>query len=125
LLLRIQEHKILATRYAQELIEWLRGEKEENWGGKHYSIGNPRDSFTEKVTYFEFNPTVCFNSLNWNNDSPCDYNLNSLFKRTATFSWSKTAEGYIYQVNLSVLVEWQDLGNIYQVPINTVFTVWE
>lgn len=123
--LKIQEHKILATRYAQELLEWLRGEKEENWGGEHYSIGYPVDSFTEKVTQFGSDQALCFNDLNWNNDFPCDYNLNSLFKRTVTFSWNETPEGFIYQVNTSILVEWQELGNTYQVPINTVLTIWE
>ena len=29
--LKVQEHKILATRYAEELLEWLRGEKEVDW----------------------------------------------------------------------------------------------
>jgi len=122
--LKVQEHKILATRYAQELVEWLRGEKEENWGGEFYNISNPVDSFTEKVTQFGSYQTVCFNNLNWDNNPSCGYDLLSLFKRTATFSWYQNAD-YIYQINLSVIVEWQEADNTYKVPINTIFTIWE
>ena len=123
--LKVQEHKILATRYAQELVEWLRGEKEENWGGELYNINNPVDSFTEKITKFRSSQAVCFNSLDWNNTSPCTYSLDSFFKRTASFTWNSNFENYIYQVNASILVEWQELGQTYQVPINSIFTIWE
>jgi len=121
--LKIQEHKILATRYAEELLEWLRGEKEENWGGELYNISNPVDSFTEKVSQWGSDQTICFNSLDWNNTSPCNYSLDQFFKRSASFTWNPG--NYIYQVNVAILVEWQELGQTYQIPINTVFTVWE
>ena len=29
--MKIQEHKILATRYAEEGVEWLKQEKEDDW----------------------------------------------------------------------------------------------
>jgi len=121
--LKIQEQKILATRYAEELLEWLRGEKEENWGGDVYQLGNQVDSFTEKVTQFGINQPVCFNNLNWNKNFSCEYSLPPFFKRTAYFTWN--SGNYLYQVNISILVEWQELGKTYKVPINSIFTIWE
>jgi prepilin-type N-terminal cleavage/methylation domain len=107
--LKVQEHKILATRYAQELVEWLRGEKEIDW-----------NQFTTHTG------TYCFNSsqiTSWGSRGNCSgYGLNNLYKREVTL----TVQGNpAYQVNVSITVLWQELGQTYQVPINTVFTVWE
>jgi len=107
--LKVQEHKILATRYAQELLEWLRGEKEADWN--------------QFVTH---NGTYCFNSspiTSWGSRGNCSgYGLNNLYKREVTL----TVQGNpAYQVNVSITVLWQELGQTYQIPINTVFTVWE
>jgi type II secretory pathway pseudopilin PulG len=107
--LKIQEHKILATRYAEELLEWLRGEKEVDW-----------NLFTTK------SDTYCFNSSpisSWGNLGNCSsYSLNTLYKREVVLTSYGTPP---YQVNVSITVSWQELGQTYQVPINTVFTVWE
>ena len=107
--LKVQEHKILATRYAQELLEWLRGEKEADWN--------------QFVTH---NGTYCFNYsiiTDWGSRGNCSgYGLNNLYKREVTL----TVQGNpAYQVNVSITVSWQELGQTYQIPINTVFTVWE
>ena len=107
--LKIQENKILATRYAQELLEWLRGEKEADW-----------NNFTTK------NNTYCFNSSpipSWGSAGNCsNYGLNNLYKREVNLNPQGNPP---YQVNVSITVSWQELGQIYQVPLNTVFTVWE
>jgi type II secretory pathway pseudopilin PulG len=107
--LKVQEHKILATRYAQELVEWLRGEKEVDW--------NQFTTYTGKY---------CFNSspiTSWGSLGNCsDYGLNNLYKREVNL----TVQGNpAYQVNVSITVLWQELGQTYKIPINTVFTVWE
>jgi len=107
--LKIQEHKILATRYAEELLEWLRGEKEADWNRFATRTG-----------------TYCFNSLpinSWGNFGNCSsYSLNNLYKRELILSSYGTPP---YQINVAITVSWQELGQTYQVPINTVFTVWE
>jgi len=107
--LKVQEHKILATRYAQELLEWLRGEKEADWN--------------QFVTH---NGTYCFNYsiiTGWGSRGNCSgYGLNNLYKREVAL----TVQGNpAYQVNVSITVLWQELAQTYQIPINTVFTVWE
>ena len=106
---KINEHKILATHYAEELREWLRGEKEADW----LSFVNDRMG------------TWCFNNktLSWgNNFGQCSsYNLDNIFKRQVTLE--KNAD--TTQVEVRIIVEWQELNNIYKVPINTIFSIWE
>ena len=110
--LKIQEHKILATRYAEELLEWLRGEKEADW-----------NQFTTHSGPYCFNSSPIPMS-NWptsGNCPPASF-LNNLYKREVILTPQGSPP---YQVNVSITVLWQELGQTYQVPINTVFTVWE
>jgi len=107
--LKTQENKILAIRYAQELLEWLRGEKESDW-----------NLFTNKTG------TYCFNSSpinRWGSFGNCStYSLNNLYKREVSINSYGNPP---YQVNISINVSWQEFGQIYQIPLNSVFTVWE
>jgi type II secretory pathway pseudopilin PulG len=110
--LKVQEHKILATRYAEELLEWLRGEKEVDWN-----------------KFINYRGNYCFNSSpipmsNWpaSGNCPTASFLNNLYKREVILTPQGSPP---YQVNVSITVSWQELGQTYQVPINTVFTVWE
>lgn len=110
--MKINEHKILATRYAEELLEWLRGQKEIDW-----------NNFVNNYS----NNTYCFpNSpiTGWSSPDNCSTytGLNPpIYKRELTLSTS----GRGTQVNASITVSWQELGNTYQVSINTVFSIWE
>lgn len=107
--MKINEHKIIATRYAEELVEWLRSEKESDW-----------ESFSGRTA------TYCFNDvLSWSLAGACSppYGLDSFFKREATFTGTVVA-GVINQVSVDIVVEWQELGNTYKVPIKTVFTIY-
>jgi len=110
--LKVQEHKILATRYAEELLEWLRGEKEADW-----------NQFTTHSGPYCFNSSPIQMS-NWPTSGNCPTGsfLNNLYKREVTLNPQGSPP---YQVNVSITVLWQELGQTYQVPINTVFTVWE
>jgi len=110
--LKIQEHKILATRYAEELLEWLRGEKEIDWN-----------------QFINYRGTYCFNSSpipmsNWPASGNCLTGsfLNNLYKREVILNPQRSPP---YKVSVSITVSWQELGQTYQIPINTVFTVWE
>ena len=110
--LKTQERKILATRYAQELLEWLKGEKEADW-----------NQFTNKAS--SSGTKYCFNTSpinTWPNSGVCStYSLDNLFKREANL----TSGGATQQVNVSITVEWQETGNTFKVPINAVFAIWE
>jgi len=104
--MKVNEHKILATYYAEELVEWLRDEKEADW-----------TAFSQK------SGTYCFNSSDFSGwpIGACgnNYDLDSFFKRELILSNDGS------QANINVTVSWLELGQEYQVPIATVFTKWE
>lgn len=105
------KNKILSARYAEELEEWMRGEKEATWSAfVAHSSASPGS-------------TYCFNDseLLWPALGSCDgsYGLFEKFKREATLVGTGT------QVSVSILVEWKELGNTYSVPLDTVFSLWE
>jgi len=107
---KTQEYKILATRYAQELLDWLKGEKEADW-----------NSFSARSGAYCFNISPI---INWPSQGNCStYGLKNFFKRQVILTPQGSPP---FQVNVSISVEWQEAGgNLYQVPLKTVFTVWE
>ncbi len=110
--MQFNQHKIIATKYAEDLVEWLRSEKETDW-----------NVFTSKAS-----GTYCFNAspiAGWPAGGSCSsYDINSLYKRSVVFT-SSAVGGLISTVNVAVTVEWTEGGNIYKVPINTLFTLYE
>ncbi len=109
------ENKILATRYAEELVEWLRGEKEADW-----------EAFKGKA-----DKTYCFYKSpigTWDNSKtigPCSgYELGNppLFNRELQIS---TITSDPNQLNIVVTVSWQDGQNTFNVPLRTVFSRFE
>ena len=111
--LKVQEHKILATRYAQELLEWLRGKKEEDWD-----------------TFISHDGTYCFNeslSRSFPTRGECSnsYSLANYFKREATLTLLNTNPPNT-QMKINITVKWiESGGQEHQVPVNTIFSVWE
>jgi prepilin-type N-terminal cleavage/methylation domain-containing protein len=102
--MKIQEHKILATRYAEEGVEWVKQEKEDDW--------------TEFIARGSAGGTTyCLNSLDWNNlPVPCDYSLGTIYKRELVIKSSGDAVLTVY---------WEDMGTVLSVPIKTVFKLLE
>lgn len=111
--MKVNEHKILGTRFAQEAVEWLRSEKEVDW-----------NTFSERAPSSGVPAEYCLNSLAWNS-MPCDYSLKTLYQRTVTLKSVESVGGYKYQVDVSVMVKWNEPGRAYSVPINTTFSIWE
>lgn len=107
--LKTQEHKILATHYAEELLEWLRGEKEADWNNFI------NKSSTDGTTY-------CFNNLDFNSYGYCSsYGLNNFYQREGTLI--KLSDE---RISIRITVSWIESGGTeYSVPINTIFSVWE
>lgn len=110
--MKISEHKILATRYAEEAIEWIGSQKEElGW-----------DLFSGKAAGSPY----CLNNniLSWTS-GVCTYTLGNpaFFKREVAVTNSGSP---VIQVNTAVTVKWIETGGIeYQVPINKVYRAWE
>ncbi|OGK12018.1 hypothetical protein A2954_00220 [Candidatus Roizmanbacteria bacterium RIFCSPLOWO2_01_FULL_37_12] len=120
--MKFNEHKIKATHYANQLEEWLRTQKEIDWVSFTQSASQQGDVFNN------FQTTFCFNSSpidNWQNlDSCTAYDLDSLFKREVVFT-SESVLNFIGQVNVAIIVSWDELGQVKSVVNNTVFTILE
>jgi type II secretory pathway pseudopilin PulG len=110
--MKINEHKILATYYAEQLLEWVRDQKEADWMA---FLSKSAEGSGKKY---------CFNSttLSWPSEGQCTtYGLLSFFKRDLKLVTTSSGS----QINATVTISWQEVGNNYQVPLATVFTVWE
>jgi len=111
--IKINEHKILATRYASELTEWLSGEKEKGW-----------DEFTSE-NHFSDGESVCFDDLSSNLgwDKSCNL-IGSIFTRRAVFD-KKPASYPFNEVDVNVFVTWDELGKTKSVELVKIFKPWE
>lgn len=109
--MKIQEHKIIATRYAEEGVEWLKQEKEDDWSTFiDHAAGN-----------------YCLNILGWTpTPNPCgehyDLGAPALFKRELTIVKSGSPTD---QVEGTITVSWKDMGTDLSVKIPTVFKLLE
>jgi type II secretory pathway pseudopilin PulG len=109
--MKIQEHKILATRYAEEAVEWLKQEKEDDW--------------SVFITHNPVSSNYCLNSsLNWNSPSLCGevYTLGTIFKRELLIT---NFGSPVDQVNTTITVTWKEGTNSFNVTIPTVFKLLE
>lgn len=107
--LKNSENKILASRYAEGLIEWLRGEKENNWDGV--------DGLVSKAT----GDKRCFvEPLVWPASiGDCNENqkINNLFYREAIITYNVSSE----RITINATVSWGEGDEEVTVPINTIF----
>lgn len=106
--MKISEHRILATHYGEQLIEWLRDEKESDWEAFFDKSGNSYCFNETQIDDWPTNPGACTTN-----------GLLNIFSRDVILSTD------VSQVNVKITVSWQELGNNYQVPLTTVFTRWE
>lgn len=135
--LQYNEHKIIASKYAQDVVEWTRSEKETDWGGRLNAGGN---TFTEKVTQQGnagnlYQTTFCFNTspiVAWPGTGACastsfipfNTGFSAGYTRQVVFT-STVASGFVTTVNMQVTVQWYENGVTNQVPVNTLFTIYE
>lgn len=111
--IQINQHKILATKYSQELVDWLRGQKEEDF----LTFAADR---SDKTWCFKTVPVTGWPALS----GVCQAGdlINSIFKReVALVSNASPATS----INVTVTVSWSELGNTYSVPVGTIFTIFE
>jgi len=107
--LKSSENKILGTRYAEGLIEWIRGEKDADW-----------DIFISKVGVWCFNqedihwPQVTGNCVS-------EDKLNLIFDREATIAYDNDLERAV----VSVDVFWDEGSETVEVPISTILEKYE
>lgn len=111
--MKINEHKIIASRYQDELLSWLRSEKEADW--------------KKFINYYVSGSTYCFNvtpPTAWGSLDACtDYRLSpAIFKRQAVLTNIGTP---VTQVDVNITISWNELGSSQSISTNTVFTLWE
>ena len=100
-------NKTLATKYSQEAVEWLRGQRDAGW-----------TEFSGKV-----NSTWCLKSLDWTIGRACGASENIIgtaFKREADLTYG----GDTKTINSTVRVYWTDAQGYHDVKVNTFFSDW-
>ena len=93
-----------ATRYAQEAMEWLRNQRDQDWNA---FVGRNGRAY-------------CLNNLSWSTGS-CEYVLGGIFKREAILSGLVTDP----RIEVKVTVSWQDAGGTHQSELSSYFTKWQ
>ena len=130
------QNKIKATHFNDELSEWLRSEKEINWGGLLYTPPQSADSFTEQATIEYPNTSFCFNTtpiVKWETSGSfsCDFSLDNHFRRIATFSAvlaptiAPVSPNYANQIKATITTEWMEGASVRSSVVNKLFSIWE
>ncbi len=104
------KNSTLASRYAQEATEWLRGQ---------------RDSDIEIFTMNIATPTWCLKDLSWSQSGTCGLNdviAGTPFIREAVFT-NSTLNGKTL-IEADVTVSWEDSQGAHEVKSATNFTDW-
>lgn len=126
--MKFNEHKIKASHYAGQLGEWIRTQREFNWGGELCNGCLNPTIFTQIVSQQGVQTIFCFNTSpipTWGSLDVCpDYGLDSIFKREVIFT-STPVSGYVGQVDAVITVSWLELGQLRSVNTNTTFYVLE
>lgn len=127
--MKINEHKIKAAHYAEELVEWIRSYKEIDWLSFTSKVDNDNsDGSCEALSY-------CFNTLDndfshagiWPAAGQCTTTgLNPvIYKREVTLKPESACGGTLNQIHVRVDVRWSELNNNYDTPLETILSVWE
>jgi len=111
--MKANEHRIIAARYAEELLEWIRAEKERDW---------------EALVSSE-----CFNQSPIVGVTACSPTLklgeapNKIFNRELVQTNSVSVETDVVQKTFKVIVEWPEGSdvNLQSVQIETILGIWE
>lgn len=112
---RVSEHKIIATHYAEELREWLRGQKELDF-----------QTLFNKAS--DAGITYCFNGAiaSWPSFGSCSgsYSLNSEYLRQVVLTRITDSVGNS-QVRADITVSFKDGPNVISAKDNALFASWE
>lgn len=110
-----QQYRILATRFAEEGMEWVKQEKEDDW----QVIALHDDSGGAGVSF-------CLNSLDWNTKTDCNgaYSLGppNIFKRVLIITNSGNP---VDRITVNVTVSWLENTLEQQITLKSVLNLWE
>lgn len=110
------QYKIMATHYAEELREWLRGEKEVDW-----TIFDDYAAYPTGISYCMNTIPASIASMPSSGTCGNSYALDNVFKRDLTL----TANSDSSRIDAFITVSWREGTNSFQVPVAASFAVWE
>jgi Tfp pilus assembly protein PilV len=115
---KFNEQKLIATRLAEELEEWIRGEKEADWSTFYSTYAGA----VGKTYCFDDSVYDNNNDISWPSEGTCNnvYGLRGTYLREVTLTQSLSS-----QVQVVIDVSWKDAQNTFNVPITTILTQWE
>jgi Tfp pilus assembly protein PilV len=114
-------NKLKATHYNNQLLEWIRTEKELDWNGL-VARGTPTSVYC-----------FCTETLAWtvavaDKADCCPTPLKNIYKRYIILTAGVFApSGFTTssQIEVEIQTEWQEGGNSYSARLNTLFSPWE
>ena len=105
-----------ATHYNEQLLDWIRNEKEVDWNAFALKAGNGMYCFeSDNMLWPDFGVLT---------KDDCPSTLGTMYKRYAKFV-TTLLSGAPNQVEVTVYTEWQEAGNTHSTQLQTVFSVWE
>ncbi|MCX7996889.1 MAG: prepilin-type N-terminal cleavage/methylation domain-containing protein [Patescibacteria group bacterium] len=123
--MKLVEHRMYATHHAEELLEWLRAEKDADW-----------NAFVARDSTGGSGTSYCFNTeLDFISTGPLWEEIGSGLD-TCAFDGVRGSKPRIFRryaqiqavspefntVNVRVIVEWREGSRYYSVPLNSTFT---
>lgn len=102
--------RTLASKYTQEAVEWLREQRDADWG-----------AFRNRAS--AGGSTYCLHNLNWNSGSCSDtqYIVDTNLRRQITLLLSSSDPN---TVEARVVTSWVDQSGTHESRITTYFTNW-
>lgn len=114
--MKVNQHRTLATHFAEEGMEWLRAQKEDSWATY---VGLDNSSGTTEY---------CLNSLDFNTGGDCgtDYALGTppMFKRKLIMENVPDSSSPSW-VKATIMVEWEEGNRISNVALDSTFSALE
>ena len=104
------KNKALASSYAQQATEWLRGERDSNFAAFRAHVEDSTEN------------TRCLNNLVWT-INPCGTVTmdGTPFKREVVFRFSDSDT----VIKAEITVSWTDSGGLHEVKSSTNFSDWQ
>lgn len=101
-------NKTISTRYSQETIEWLRGERDMDW-----------TIFSQRAVTSQY---YCMQTLSWDNIGQCS--SSDTIANTSLFREVGLTIDDPEQIEAEVRVYWEDSQGMHEVRTTTKFTDW-
>jgi type II secretory pathway pseudopilin PulG len=119
LTVRINEHRLRAGHYVEEVKEWLDGEREADW--------EEFESFSsiDGTAYCINEPLIITDSLATFTPGPCTSNglTPPIYQRLLTLT--KDTPDIATRVTATIQVTWVEEGASYVEQIQTLYSIWE